>query len=207
MSAVLGTRGVRWLLLIGACLGVISLFLLATATANTQLFAGSYNVLLSARRAARPSDADDSTRTVAIAPGLSVWIAGPDLIGTSGSYTWEAQASGGQTPYHYQWYYKQGGSETPVGTDSPYYSRYVSVGKTAYAFRLRNVVTDATPATAQRVYWVEVMPGGGGLASIGALDARGACAALPAARTQRQAALSVIAASGRWPTPCRLSQP
>ena len=40
------TRGLRWLLLIGTCLGVISLFLLATATANTQLFAGSYDVLL-----------------------------------------------------------------------------------------------------------------------------------------------------------------
>jgi len=46
VSAALGNRGVRWLLLIGACLGAISLFLLATATANTQLFAGSYNVLL-----------------------------------------------------------------------------------------------------------------------------------------------------------------
>ncbi len=46
MSAALTPRGVRWLLLIGACLGVISLFLLATATANTQLFAGSYNILL-----------------------------------------------------------------------------------------------------------------------------------------------------------------
>ncbi len=46
MSTTLGTRGVRWLLLVGACLGVISLFLLATASANTELFAGSYNVLL-----------------------------------------------------------------------------------------------------------------------------------------------------------------
>ena len=46
MSSALGNRGVRWLLLIGAGLGVISLFLLATATANTQLFAGSYNTLL-----------------------------------------------------------------------------------------------------------------------------------------------------------------
>jgi nitrogen fixation/metabolism regulation signal transduction histidine kinase len=46
MSIAFATRGVRWLLLIGACLGVISLFLLATASANTALFAGSYNVLL-----------------------------------------------------------------------------------------------------------------------------------------------------------------
>ncbi len=45
-DAALGTRGVRWLLLVGACLGAISLFLLATATANTELFAGSYDVLL-----------------------------------------------------------------------------------------------------------------------------------------------------------------
>jgi nitrogen fixation/metabolism regulation signal transduction histidine kinase len=46
MSGALGNRGVRWLLLVGAGLGVISLFLLATASANTQLFAGSYNILL-----------------------------------------------------------------------------------------------------------------------------------------------------------------
>jgi nitrogen fixation/metabolism regulation signal transduction histidine kinase len=46
MTRTLTTRGVRWLLLVGACLGAISLFLLATATANTQLFAGSYTVLL-----------------------------------------------------------------------------------------------------------------------------------------------------------------
>jgi len=46
VSTAFGTRTVRWLLLIGACLGVISLFLLATASSNTTLFAGSYNVLV-----------------------------------------------------------------------------------------------------------------------------------------------------------------
>ena len=46
MSSALGSRGVRWLLIAGAGLGAISLFLLATATANTRLFAGSYDVLL-----------------------------------------------------------------------------------------------------------------------------------------------------------------
>jgi nitrogen fixation/metabolism regulation signal transduction histidine kinase len=46
MSTAFGARTVRWLLLIGACLGVISLFLLATASSNTTLFAGSYNALV-----------------------------------------------------------------------------------------------------------------------------------------------------------------
>ena len=46
MSGARGSRSVRWLLVIGAGLGAISLFLLATATANTNLFAGSYDVLL-----------------------------------------------------------------------------------------------------------------------------------------------------------------
>ena len=46
MSSALGSRSVRGLLIVGAGLGAISLFLLATATANTRLFAGSYDVLL-----------------------------------------------------------------------------------------------------------------------------------------------------------------
>jgi len=46
MSSALGSRSVRGLLIVGAGLGAISLFLLATATANTGLFAGSYDVLL-----------------------------------------------------------------------------------------------------------------------------------------------------------------
>src|SRR4029077_4921112 len=46
MSTSRTTRAMRWLLLIGTCLGVIFLFLLATATANTNLFAGSYDLLL-----------------------------------------------------------------------------------------------------------------------------------------------------------------
>ncbi|MEP7180778.1 MAG: ATP-binding protein [Betaproteobacteria bacterium] len=43
---MLPPRGVRWLLLAFACLGAITLFLLATASANTELFAGRYDVLL-----------------------------------------------------------------------------------------------------------------------------------------------------------------
>ena len=46
MSAHLPPRGMRWLLLVLACLGAISLFLLATASANTELFARRYDLLL-----------------------------------------------------------------------------------------------------------------------------------------------------------------
>jgi nitrogen fixation/metabolism regulation signal transduction histidine kinase len=46
VSTSRATRNLRWLLLVGTSLGVISLFLLATATANTALFARSYDVLL-----------------------------------------------------------------------------------------------------------------------------------------------------------------
>ena len=46
MSAFLPSRRIRWLLLIFACLAAISLFLLATASANTDLFARRYDLLL-----------------------------------------------------------------------------------------------------------------------------------------------------------------
>jgi len=44
--SLLPSRGVRWLLLVLACLGAILLFLLATASANTDLFARRYDLLL-----------------------------------------------------------------------------------------------------------------------------------------------------------------
>ncbi len=46
MSGLLPSRGIRWVLLVLACLSAISLFLLATASANTDLFARRYDVLL-----------------------------------------------------------------------------------------------------------------------------------------------------------------
>jgi nitrogen fixation/metabolism regulation signal transduction histidine kinase len=46
MSRMLVSRRLRWVLLVLGCLAAIALFLLATATANTELFAGSYDVLL-----------------------------------------------------------------------------------------------------------------------------------------------------------------
>jgi nitrogen fixation/metabolism regulation signal transduction histidine kinase len=46
VSALPGKRGLRWLLLISASLSAIAVFLLATATANTTLFAQGYDTLL-----------------------------------------------------------------------------------------------------------------------------------------------------------------
>jgi nitrogen fixation/metabolism regulation signal transduction histidine kinase len=46
MSRLLPSRRVRWLLLVIACLAAISMFLLATAASNTELFASRYRLLL-----------------------------------------------------------------------------------------------------------------------------------------------------------------
>jgi len=46
MSGMLSPRVMRYVLLVCGCLGVIFLFLLATASANSALFARSYNLLL-----------------------------------------------------------------------------------------------------------------------------------------------------------------
>ena len=46
VSALPGKRGLRWLLLVSASLSAIAVFLLATATANTALFAQGYDTLL-----------------------------------------------------------------------------------------------------------------------------------------------------------------
>ncbi len=46
MSALPGKRGLRWMLLVSASLSAIAVFLLATATANTALFAQGYDTLL-----------------------------------------------------------------------------------------------------------------------------------------------------------------
>ena len=46
MNRRFGNRGLRWLLLAAACLAAIGLFLLATATENTELFARGYDTLV-----------------------------------------------------------------------------------------------------------------------------------------------------------------
>ncbi|MEO8485239.1 MAG: ATP-binding protein [Betaproteobacteria bacterium] len=46
MTNLYTSRGLRWLLLVAACLSAIGLFLLATATENTDLFARGYDTLV-----------------------------------------------------------------------------------------------------------------------------------------------------------------
>jgi nitrogen fixation/metabolism regulation signal transduction histidine kinase len=46
VSGLIPSRGTRWLVLVFACLAAIALFLLLTASANTELFAKSYDTLL-----------------------------------------------------------------------------------------------------------------------------------------------------------------
>ncbi|HXT03872.1 MAG TPA: PAS domain-containing sensor histidine kinase, partial [Casimicrobiaceae bacterium] len=46
MTSLLASRTLRWVTLGFACVAAIALFLLATATANTDFFAGHYNTLL-----------------------------------------------------------------------------------------------------------------------------------------------------------------
>src|SRR5512132_803221 len=46
MTSLLASRRLRWAALAFACLSAIGVFLLATAAANTGLFAGHYNTLV-----------------------------------------------------------------------------------------------------------------------------------------------------------------
>ena len=66
-----GKRGLRWLLLVSASLSAIALFLLATATANTALFAQGYdNLLILNGVLVGVADAGRRLAAVAIAPQL-----------------------------------------------------------------------------------------------------------------------------------------
>ncbi|HEX8275353.1 MAG TPA: S8 family serine peptidase [Longimicrobiaceae bacterium] len=74
-------------------------------------------------------------------PPVGVVIGGPSSITTAGTYTWQANASGGNGPYTYAWEYRvQGGAWSPAGTASSY-SRTVAV--TDPAFELRVTVTSS----------------------------------------------------------------
>lgn len=74
-------------------------------------------------------------------PALTVNITGPTSITAAGTYTWQANASGGNGSYSYAWEYRvQGGTWSAVGTGSSYSS---SVATTDPSFELRVAVTSA----------------------------------------------------------------
>jgi subtilisin family serine protease len=83
---------------------------------------------------------------------LSVSISGPSYLYSSGSYSWQAQASGGST-YSYQWQRSADGATwTNVGSNSAWYTEYVG----AYygtEFYLRVIVTsNGSTATSSAFY-------------------------------------------------------
>jgi PKD domain len=116
---------------------------------------GQYGATLQVRLQGTYAE-DDTTTTLVIAAPLTAVIRGVNEIHTSGTYTWSAMVSGGASPFHYQWYYRQPPqSEHSVGTDSYRYSQYVNASS-PYYFILRVVVTDASQQSAQATCTVEV---------------------------------------------------
>jgi subtilisin family serine protease len=71
----------------------------------------------------------------------SVYITGPDYLWSASTYSWQANASGGDGTYSYQWQYRAETSSTwtNVGSNSATYSRFV--GNYAPSFYLRVIVT------------------------------------------------------------------
>ncbi|HEV2146831.1 MAG TPA: S8 family serine peptidase [Longimicrobiaceae bacterium] len=91
------------------------------------------------------------------APPVSADITGPTSITSTGTYTWQANASGGNGSYTYNWEYRvQNGTWSAVGTGSSY-SR--SVATSDAAFELRVTVTSAGQ-TASDTHLVSVSSGG-----------------------------------------------
>jgi hypothetical protein len=180
-----------------------------SVTQHTYSASGTFTAKLWVRRDSSTAPVDSASLTVSVAEAaaLTVVIDGVETITSSDTYQWHALVSGGVPPYHYQWYYREAGqSEQTVGSDSPWYSRYVSVRSKSYAFRVRSVVRDTTQATAQSFLWVDVLAGGKGAGPlvVGLLDAAGVCQALPAGPERRRAAHEAVVAQGRWPVPCRV---
>lgn len=69
-------------------------------------------------------------------------ITGPTSINAAGSYTWYANAAGGNGTYTYSWEYRvQGGAWTAVGCGCPSYTQ--TVATTDPSFEIRVTVTSA----------------------------------------------------------------
>jgi subtilisin family serine protease len=86
--------------------------------------------------------------------GPSASITGPQALYNAGTYTWYANATGGNGTYTYQWQYRPEFSSTwsNVGSNSGSYSRYV--GSTGSSFYLRVIVTSAGISTTSDEFYV-----------------------------------------------------
>ena len=83
----------------------------------------------------------------------SVYITGPDYVWGGASFSWQANASGGNGTYSYQWQYRAetSGTWTNVGSNSATYTRFV--GNYAPSFYLRVTVTsNGASATSSQFY-------------------------------------------------------
>jgi hypothetical protein len=126
-----------------------------TWTDNTSLSGGHSYVVVANNNTG--NSLPRTEHSVYYQPPLAVTISGPSYLNSGQSGTWTASASGGTTPYHYQWWYMHPSNNTlqsfsiiepnnipldtwfTLGTDSPTLSRYDSQN-----FNLKCVVTDAT---------------------------------------------------------------
>ncbi len=69
----------------------------------------------------------------------------PYSAGDNTQYTWNANVSGGLTPYAYEWYYKTGASSFQyVGSGSSYTKTYTYIGDVTRTDRLKLIVDDSS---------------------------------------------------------------
>jgi len=88
---------------------------------------------------------------------LSAYVSGPDWVYGGGTYSWQANVSGGDGTYTYQWQYRpeSGSTWSNVGTSSTY-SRFV--GNYHPSFYLRVVVTSGGATTTSPEFYVYKEP-------------------------------------------------
>jgi diadenosine tetraphosphatase ApaH/serine/threonine PP2A family protein phosphatase len=103
-----------------------------------------------------PASAPAGPVDVYVPPRLAAAIAGPDGIGESGQYTWDATPSGGTPAYHFRWYFQEGGCcgfpIESVGGDSRYLTLTIQQRETFWFFRL--IVTESDSYT-PKPYWAD----------------------------------------------------
>ena len=98
------------------------------------------------------------THSVAIVSLPDANITGTSSITTAGTYTWQANASGGNGTYTYNWEYRVGTSAwTSVGTASSY-SRAVSPGNASFELRV-TVTSNGSSGSDTHAVTVVSLPG------------------------------------------------